>query len=328
MTAAAAVDDRPAPQAPALAEAPQPTGEMPSAGDRLKQVAIAALDKLAGAAVVKVEELSDKLGDMAADAVSGNMPTGVGANALMKGVLAKMEGKNPVIAALKGAFGAMSTSTKILAVARADPARGPVPRRAARAGARAARRRDRGGGQGLAFRPRRPDRGVPTPAFLPRTHDRGPAVETAGPRCAAGSALADADDLLGQRGVARLGGGDDTRAVLVRLFVDDDLVQVLDLVELLDLRDGVVHAELVVLADRQLRGVQRTEAGAGLVQRLGGVGGALTAADLLGAVERGVAAGDDDVAGVLTEAGGAVRGVGDDGADLLASAAAGARPSG
>ncbi|GAA4728768.1 hypothetical protein [Actinomycetospora chibensis] len=113
MTAAAAVDDRPAPQAPALAEAPQPTGEMPSAGDRLKQLAIAALDKLAGAAVVKVEELSDKLGDMAADAVSGNMPTGVGANALMKGVLAKMEGKNPVIAALKGAFGAMSTSTKI-----------------------------------------------------------------------------------------------------------------------------------------------------------------------------------------------------------------------
>ncbi len=113
MTAAAAVDDRPAPQAPALAEAPQPTGEMPSAGDRLKQVAIATLDKLAGAAVVKVEELSDKLGDMAADAVSGNMPTGVGANALMKGVLAKMEGKNPVIAALKGAFGAMSTSTKI-----------------------------------------------------------------------------------------------------------------------------------------------------------------------------------------------------------------------
>jgi len=41
------------------------------------------------------------------------MPTGVGANALMKGVLAKMEGKNPVIAALKGAFGAMSTGTKI-----------------------------------------------------------------------------------------------------------------------------------------------------------------------------------------------------------------------
>ncbi|WP_433026553.1 hypothetical protein [Actinomycetospora sp. CA-053990] len=114
MTAAAAVDDRPAPQAPALAEAPQATTEeMPSAGDRLKQVAIAALDKLAGAAVVKVEELSDKLGDMAADAVSGNMPTGVGANALMKGVLAKMEGKNPVIAALKGAFGAMSTGTKI-----------------------------------------------------------------------------------------------------------------------------------------------------------------------------------------------------------------------
>jgi hypothetical protein len=113
MTAAAAVDDRPAPQAPALAEAPQATPEMPSAGDRLKQLAIAALDKLAGAAVVKVEELSDKLGDMAADAVSGNMPTGVGANALMKGLLAKMEGKNPVIAALKGAFGAMSTGTKI-----------------------------------------------------------------------------------------------------------------------------------------------------------------------------------------------------------------------
>ena len=170
MTAAAAVDDHPAPQAPALAEAPQPTGEMPSAGDRLKQVAIAALDKLAGAAVVKVEELSDKLGDMAADAVSGNMPTGVGANALMKGVLAKMEGKNPVIAALKGAFGAMSTSTKS-AVARADPPRGPLPRRAARAGARTARRRDRGGGQGLASA-RRPHPGVPTPDARPRTGRR------------------------------------------------------------------------------------------------------------------------------------------------------------
>jgi hypothetical protein len=113
MTAAAVADDRPAPPAPALAEAPPATGEMPSAGDRLKQVAIAALDRLAGAAVAKVEELSDQLGDMAADAVSGNMPTGVGANALIKGVLAKMEGKNPVIAALKGAFGAMSTGTKV-----------------------------------------------------------------------------------------------------------------------------------------------------------------------------------------------------------------------
>lgn len=114
MTAAAVADDRPAPPAPALAEVPSTTGEPLSAGDRLKQVAIAALDRLAGAAVAKVEELSDQLGDMAADAVAGNMPTGVGANAMIKGLMAKMQGKNPVWGAIKGAVGAMSTTTKVL----------------------------------------------------------------------------------------------------------------------------------------------------------------------------------------------------------------------
>lgn len=114
MTAAAVADDRPAQPAPALADVPPTTEELPSAGDRLKQVAIAALDRLAGAAVAKVEELSDQLGHMAGDAVSGTMPTGVGANALLQGVMAKMQGKNPVIAAIKGAVGAMSTTTKVL----------------------------------------------------------------------------------------------------------------------------------------------------------------------------------------------------------------------
>jgi len=117
MTAAArsdtVADDRPAPP-PALAEAPPATGQMPSAGDRLKQVAIAALDRLAGAAVAKVDALADQLGDMAADAVAGTMPTGVGANAALKGLLAKMQGKNPVWGAIKGAVGAMSTTTKVL----------------------------------------------------------------------------------------------------------------------------------------------------------------------------------------------------------------------
>jgi uncharacterized paraquat-inducible protein A len=35
-------------------------------------------------------------------------------NALLQGGLAKMQGKNPVVAAIKGAFGAMSTSTKVI----------------------------------------------------------------------------------------------------------------------------------------------------------------------------------------------------------------------
>ncbi|MDD7968288.1 hypothetical protein [Actinomycetospora lemnae] len=131
MTAAAAfdpvADGRPAPARPASVPDANPTssgassgasaassGGPPSAGDRLRALAITAIDRLAGVAATKVEELADRLGDMAADAAKGQLPGGVGGNALVKAGLAAMQGKNPVVAAVKGAVGAMSTGTKVL----------------------------------------------------------------------------------------------------------------------------------------------------------------------------------------------------------------------
>jgi hypothetical protein len=121
MTAAVA-DDRPA--APPLAEAAPNTAATsptppPSAGDRLRAVAVAMIDRLAAAATAKVEEVSDRLGDMAADAAKGALGgagagKGVFANAALQGGLAKLQGKNPVWAAIKGGVSAMSPGTKVL----------------------------------------------------------------------------------------------------------------------------------------------------------------------------------------------------------------------
>jgi hypothetical protein len=128
MTAAVA-DDRPA--APPLAEAapgPAPvagTGSAPapaappSASDRLRALAVTMIDRLAAAATAKVEEVSDRLGDMAADAAKGALDgagagKGVFANAAIQGALAKLQGRNPVWAAIKGGVSAMSPTTKVL----------------------------------------------------------------------------------------------------------------------------------------------------------------------------------------------------------------------
>lgn len=120
MTAAAAfdpvADGRPAPPRPsAVPDTPAaPPSEPPSASDRLRAIAVTAIDRLAAAAATKVDEMADRLGDMAADAVKGNLPGGVGGNAALSAGLAALQGRNPVWAGIKGAVGAMSTTTKVL----------------------------------------------------------------------------------------------------------------------------------------------------------------------------------------------------------------------
>lgn len=129
MTAAAAfdpvADGRPAPARPVSVPNRNPTASAsspssaasagpPSAGDRLRALAVTAIDRLAGVAAAKVEEYADKLGDIAADAVKGQLPGGVGGNAMIRAGLAALQGQNPVVAAIKGAVGAMSTSTKVV----------------------------------------------------------------------------------------------------------------------------------------------------------------------------------------------------------------------
>ncbi|HWN25356.1 MAG TPA: hypothetical protein VNP37_00190, partial [Actinomycetospora sp.] len=120
MTAAVAED----PAAPPLAEAapdPAPTPP-PSASDRLRALGVSMIDRLAAAATVKVEEVADRLGDMAADAAkdalggagAGAGGGGVFANAVLQGGLAKLQGRNPVWAAIKGGVSAMSPTTKVL----------------------------------------------------------------------------------------------------------------------------------------------------------------------------------------------------------------------
>lgn len=82
-----------------------------SPGQRLAAAAsdllVAAIDRLAGLAADRVDDVVGKLDDITAQG-------GVGMNAMIAGGLAKLQGKNPVWAAIKGAVGAMSTSTKVV----------------------------------------------------------------------------------------------------------------------------------------------------------------------------------------------------------------------
>lgn len=79
----------------------------PTAGERLRDVAVALVDRLAAAAVAKVDEVADRLEDVTAQG-------GVGASAAVRGGLAALQGRNPVWAAIKGAVAAMSTTTTVL----------------------------------------------------------------------------------------------------------------------------------------------------------------------------------------------------------------------
>ncbi|PVZ09093.1 hypothetical protein [Actinomycetospora cinnamomea] len=118
MTAAAAtpqVDDRP--PAPALGTVAE-EGGTPSASERLRALVVVAVDRLAAAATAKVDEVADRLGDVAADAAKGALGgsgagLGVGANAALQAGLAKMQGRNPVWAGIKGGFSAMSPGTRV-----------------------------------------------------------------------------------------------------------------------------------------------------------------------------------------------------------------------
>ncbi|GLZ47526.1 hypothetical protein Acsp06_37110 [Actinomycetospora sp. NBRC 106375] len=83
------------------------TAAPPSAGERLQRLAVVLIDRLAAVAADKVEDFAGRLEELKANG-------GVGLNALLAGGLAKLQGQNPVWAAIKGAVGAMSTTTKVL----------------------------------------------------------------------------------------------------------------------------------------------------------------------------------------------------------------------
>ncbi len=75
--------------------------------ESLQQLLVIGIDKVAHAALEKVDESSAKLEDISA---SG----GVGVSAALGGGLAKLQGKNPVWAAIKAGVGAMSPTTKVV----------------------------------------------------------------------------------------------------------------------------------------------------------------------------------------------------------------------
>lgn len=85
----------------------------PSPGERirasLQRLAVAAIDKAAGAAVDKVDDLSERLEEVTANG-------GVGLGAAFGAGNAMMAGKNPVWGAVKGAWGALSTGKKVAIV--------------------------------------------------------------------------------------------------------------------------------------------------------------------------------------------------------------------
>lgn len=132
MTAAPATDRRPdapgtsrgrPPSRPARRPGTQPPAEQtdqpdpgtPASGglaERAQQLLVTAIDRLAHAAAEKVDELAGKLDGIAEHGLDGQ--GGVGMNALLQGGLAKLQGKNPVWAAIKGAVSAMSTTTKVV----------------------------------------------------------------------------------------------------------------------------------------------------------------------------------------------------------------------
>ena len=89
-----------------------------SLSESLQTLLATAVDRLAGAAADRVEGLAGSLKDLAGDPtklLSGALGGGgVLASAVTAGGLAKLQGKNPVTAALKAGIGAMSTKTKVI----------------------------------------------------------------------------------------------------------------------------------------------------------------------------------------------------------------------
>src|SRR3712207_6726547 len=116
----------------------------------------------------------------------------------------------------------------------------------------------------------------------------------------------DAHGLLGQRGELGLRGADHVRPAPAGLLVANDHADVVGVLEALDGLHGVADRELVEVLDRQLVGGDITELLAGGPGSLGGVLVALAAGDLLGATQRGAAAGGERLADGLGELRGAV----------------------
>lgn len=85
-----------------------------SPGQRLSAVAqqllVVAIDRLAGAAADKVDDMADQLEGIAQNG-------GVGIGAAFGAGQAYMAGKNPVWGAVKGGFGALSTGMKVALIA-------------------------------------------------------------------------------------------------------------------------------------------------------------------------------------------------------------------
>src|SRR6185312_6716498 len=100
-----------------------------------------------------------------------------------------------------------------------------------------------------------------------------PVVATGGTRPA--ELLVDADNFLRDGGDARLRCRNNALPVLVRLLVGDDRANIIGSGEFLDRRYRLSDVEIVVVADRQLLGVQHSDLGATGVQRVGGPGCAL-----------------------------------------------------
>src|SRR5918911_149342 len=123
----------------------------------------------------------------------------------------------------------------------------------------------------------------------PRRAERGPSERSA-------ESGVDAHGLLGPRGELGLRGADHVRPALVGLLVANDHADVVRLLEVLDGLHGVADRELVEVLDRQLVGGDIAELLAGGPGSLGGVLVALAAGDLLGATQRGTAAGGQRLA--------------------------------
>lgn len=109
MSAPAVLDESPAPAdtsvaGPSGAPEASPKERLIAAAE---QLAVAAIDRAAGAIVSKVDDLSGMLEGV-------GQGGGVGMNALLKGGMAALSGKNPVWAAIKGGVSAMSTTTKVM----------------------------------------------------------------------------------------------------------------------------------------------------------------------------------------------------------------------
>ena len=117
MTIAAEPVTEPAAASPAPQTAAATTAADAAAGvtpgkllvSSLERLAVAVIDKAAGLAVDKVDDVAGKLEDIASNG-------GVGLSAAFGAGTAMMAGKNPVIGAMKGAWSALGTGTKVAIV--------------------------------------------------------------------------------------------------------------------------------------------------------------------------------------------------------------------